>query len=815
MLRIGRWIIPVAASVLLATSPARADGASPWRFTLGLGAHTTDVSGDRDAKFEEYRDLWDDVWLDEAKIDFVDVDSPWTLSLDGERLGLRDERAALRWAKAGLFRLDGRWTRTPHLLARGATSLWTGREVLELPDALQDTIERFFTATVPPTTAQARAFMAGILAANARSIDLRTQRDTARFDLGFELTPSWDLALGVGQERKFGTSRVGTGTYIRRQTVGSFDRNRFEPRTAELPKPIDSSTDELALGTTLHRRHWFVDLHWDRSEFTNDAGVLTWDNPFEGFPGATSSRTGNTPGSDQEPAGPTANTNNRGRFDRAQLDLAPSHDHERYGLTGGVNLPARMRLTGAYSRARTTQDDPFLPYTLSAAVIFANGPDGVGGTADDVLAKDLALPRSSLDGELRTERLDLRLTSRPIDPLSLRAHYRRYDYQNETAAIVFPGFASAGDSYFRPGIGQRDASGTRVLFTNPGGYERTRWALGGAWDVCSAVTLDLEYGSTETKYDERQVEATTEDSLGVKLRWALGERASLRLSYLDASRDFDGAYQVGFETSRLRAFDVWNRDRTRYGADFDLEIGDESQFSLSYVRAEDDYPGVVPIPTPAPAANPFPSLPYGLNATENETVTASFVTGREKWNLSLSAGLESSEWTSLATAKTSLTGDSPQFDPVNRWVRNQIDDVVWAALAFDRDLTEVIELRADLDYHDYEGDYRTTNLGTPNVNDGVAYAVPGFASSLFSGRLTVAWKARKNLDLEFQYWYEPYRLDDWQWDLVEPYMQGVLQEVGGTAGAVRDANAFRTLFLDATYSDYTAHVVSLWATFHF
>lgn len=815
MLRTPRFIPLVATAVMLAAFSTQAEESTPWRFTLGVGVRSTDVAGDRDSKFEEFRDLSDDVWLPDARIDFESEDSPWSLDVTGENLGLRDEEAKLQWARAGKFRLDGRWTRTPHLLARGATSLWSGREVLELPDALQESIERFFSGAVPPSSGQAREFMAGVLAANARRLDLRTQRDTARLDLGFDLTPSWKLAVGAGRENRFGTSRIGTGTYIRRQTVGSFDRNRFEPRTAELPKPIDSSTDEVGLGTSFHRRTWFFDASWEGSEYRNDAGTLTWDNPFEGFPGATSSRTGNTPGSDQEPAGPTANANNRGRFDRAQLDLAPNNDYARYGFTGSVNLPARTRLSASYSRAQTTQDDPFLPYTLSSAVIFANGADGVGGTADDVLAKDLALPRSSLNGELRTERLDLRLSSRPLDHLALRGSFRRYDYQNKTASTLLPGYASAGDSYFRPGIGQRNAAGTRVLFTEPGGYQRSAWSAGGAWDFGAAATVDVEYGVTDWDYDERQVKSTSEDTLGLKLRLALGEQVDLRLSYFDASRKFDGPYSVGFETSRLRAFDVWNRDRTRYGADLEMELGVQSQVLLSYQKTDEDYPGVVPQSTPPSTANPFPSLPYGLNSTENETLSATFATGSEAWNLSISAGVESSEWTSLAVAKTSLTGDSPQFDPANRWVRSQVDDVLWAALSFQRELGEKVELRGDVDYHDYEGDYRTVNLGTPTVNDGVAYAVPGFASSLFSGRVTVEWKANRHLDLTLQYWYEPYRLDDWQWDLVEPYLQGIFKETGGSASAQRDATAFRTLFLDATYSDYTAHVVSLWANFHF
>ncbi len=801
-----------AAALLLngVASSLAADGTSSWQLGLTVGGRSSDISGERNSKAEEYRDLGDGATLDDLDFSLVDPTSPWSFSLSGDNLLRDDEEATLAWSRAGRFRLDATWSRTPHFLSRGATSLWNGPQGdLQLADGLQNQIESFFTAATAPTTDQARAFMLGILAQQGRKIDLRTKRNVAALSAGIDLTPHWLLSVDARQEQRSGQSRIGTGTYIRRQTAGSFDRNRFEPRTAELPMPIDSKSEDWGLGTGFHQRNWFLDLGWEESSFTNNAGTLRWDNPFEGLPGATSSLTGLNPAFEQEPSGATANSGNRGRFATAQLDLYPSNDFERVHAAGGVSLPARTRLNVSYASSRTRQNDAFLPYTLNPAVIYANGTDGVGGTADDILAVNVPLPRTSLDGEIKTERLDLRVSSRPFDALSLRGSYRIYDYEDDSPSILFPGFASAGDAYFRPGIGQRDAAGTRVLFNEPGGYTRTAWTVGGAWRFGEPATFDLEYTDTEWEYDERQVESTGEAQLAARLRLAFGERFEARLLYLDASRDFDGAYNVGFETSRLRAFDVWERDRTRYGLELGILLGENSSLAFVYSNARDEYPSVVPIPDPAPAANPFPSLPYGLNESNNESTSVSYSIGEDRWSFSATLGLDQSEWTSMAVAKTSLGGDSPQFDPVNRWVRTQDDDVLWAALSFDTKVGSRGKLALDVDYHDYGGSYRTTNPSTPNVNDGVAYAVPDFSSSLLSGELTFEWALAEHFDIGFAYLYEPYRLDDWQWDLVQPYMQGVLKETGAAAGSLRDNTAFRTLFLDATYSDYTANVATV------
>lgn len=801
----------IALVLVLGAAAAGAEEPTQWQFKLTFAGQYKNVSGERDSKFEEYRDLPNGALVEDAALEFLNPASPWSFLLAGDHLGRRDESAALSWARAGRFRLDAKWNRTPHFLSRGATSLWGGsqRGVLELADSLQNSIESFFTASPTPTTDQARGFMSGVIDQWGRKIDLRTQRDTAKVRLAFDLTEHWDLAVYSKSEKKSGTGRIGTGTYIRRQTANSFDRNRFEPRGNELPLPIDYQTEDWGFGSGWRSKSWFFDVGWQQSSFANDTGTLTFDNPFEGPPGATSSLTGNNPNFEQEPSGATANTNNRGRFVRSQLDLYPDNEFERLYLTGALNLPGRTRLNASYASAKMTQDDSFLPYTLNEAVIFSNGPDGIGGTADDVLAKNVALPRGSLDGEIQTTRLDLKLTSRPIDALALRGSYRKYEYEDDTATVILPGFAAAGDSYFRPGVGQRDAAGVRILFSDPGGYSRTSWTVGGAWSFGKPATVDLEYGSTEWEYEERQVESTSEDFLAAKLRLAFGERFEARLSYLDSSRDAEGPYAIGFETSRVRAFDVWNRDRTRFGGEFSFALSEHSHLGFSYQNWKDEYPGVLPEPVPPSSANPFPSLPYGLNETQNESWAAHFGTGSEDWNFSASLGMDNSEWISLAVAKTSLTGDSPQFDPVNRWVRNQDDDILWAALAFDAKLGAKGKLIAELDYHDYDGDYRTTNPGTPNVNDGFAYAMPGFSSSLFSGKLSFEWALREHFDLAVSYLYEPYRLDDWQWDLVQPYMQGVLKETGGSPATVRDNAALRWLFMDATYSDYTASVFTV------
>ena len=117
-------------------------------------------------------------------------------------------------------------------------------------------------------------------------------------------------------------------------------------------------------------------------------------------------------------------------------------------------------------------------------------------------------------------------------------------------------------------------------------------------------------------------------------------------------------------------------------------------------------------------------------------------------------------------------------------------------------------MRADLNYQKYSGDWLTANLATPDVNSAVAYPFPAFSDSIFSGRLSLLWTLNPKVDFEARYQYEPYRLDDFTWDSMQPYMQGVLKQTQSSTSSLGDANVSRMLWLDSRYSDYDAHVVS-------
>jgi hypothetical protein len=308
------------------------------------------------------------------------------------------------------------------------------------------------------------------------------------------------------------------------------------------------------------------------------------------------------------------------------------------------------------------------------------------------------------------------------------------------------------------------------------------------------VTLDGEYIRTAWDYEERQVEKTTDDAFKGTLRFMVGG-ANVNSFYLHGSRDYADLYHVGLETSGVRAYDVWKRDRNQAGVNVDLPLSDELALAFGGSYWKDEYPG---------AAEGF-AYGYGLQDSTNGSVFTGLTWAKDQWSVAAWAGLDQYEWNSFQVTKTSQGAD---YNPTNRWTRGSSDDLFWIGGEVVAPLGKNVTLRGDLNYQKFSGDWTTANLGTPDVNSAVAYPFPEISDSTVTFRASLVWAVTPKVSVEARYWYEPYRLDDFTTDVMQPYMQGAFKETRSSASDVGDMNVSRFLFLDSRYGDYTAHVAS-------
>lgn len=793
--------IAALAMALFAALPAAGQEATPASDTsVVVSAGGQVVSGVDDlgeARFEENRDVPEGAIFDFANIRYTPANGAgFDLTLIDA--GQDDQRFALGFRLPGILRLGIDYKEMPHLYSTRATTLYSGigSGFLTISEPFRQGAEDAAGAPTSPFASPAlQAYMEAGLA-DATTFTLGTEREDLNASLDFTIVPGLTLSVTGRNDERDGTRALGFGTYIRRQGLsgvpgtgaGNFWRETVEVRGSELIEPIDWKTQEFGATLTWAKKGQSASAGVFASNFRNDITALYFDNPFEASPGRASASIFD-PRSDQEPGSPNGNNQLRGLYARSSMQLAPNNDYERIFGTLSLKLPASTRLNVTVARGVFEQDDPFMPYAENPAVVFS----GVAGEPGVVYAHDAPLPQPSLDGRMETTQADVRLTSRVAKSLDLRASYRYYELDDQRPSILFPGYSSSGDAYFRPGIGQRDASGNRILFNEVGGYARERVNLGAVWRV-GRVTIDGEISRTSMDYDHRQVEETVDDAFRASVRVPVGD-GSFDVYYAMASRDFDGEYEVGLETSGVRAFDVWNRDRDEFGGNFEMPVGESMTLGVGASYWQEEYPGAV---------EGF-AYGWGLQDTSGTSVFVSGSYDVRDMTFTGTAGYDNYEYNSLQVTKTGLTKD---YDPRNRWTRESSDDVYWIGVEALVPFSENVRWLTAVDYQSFDGSWDTTNLDTPDTNSAVAYAFPELSDSILSLRTSLFWQLTSSLGLELRYWYEPYDLDDFTIDIMQPYMQGVFQQTQSSPSDVGDANASRFLFLDSRYGEYDASVAT-------
>jgi hypothetical protein len=746
------------------------------------------------ARFEEFRDVPQGFAFEFGRFAWTPKDKSLLFSLTAIDAAQDDQRYFLDLTNPARFSFTASYVELPRFYSSGSKTLWSGVGTgsLTLDDAFRQGAEiAAGSPTSPSASPDLKAYMDAALA-GASPFDLQTKRKDLNAAIEFELARGLTLGLTGSYGRREGTKPLGFGTYIRRQALtgvpgtgrGTFWNETVEARGSELVEPLDQAITEGGVTLTWAKQGHTVKAGWFGSSFRNDITALYFDNPFEGAPGRASAAIFN-PASDQEPAAPNGNNQLRGLYARSSTQLWPDNTYNRLFANASFKLGSSARLSAVLARATLKQDDPFLPYAENDQVVSSEAGQPLE------YARNKPLPQASLDGEMATTQADFKATAK-AGPVALRAGWRYYELEDGRPSIQFPGYSSSGDSYFRRGIGQT-ADGQKALYNGIGGYTRDRLSLGAAVKV-GPVTLDGEYIRTAWDYEERQVEGTTDDAFKGTVRF-LAAGASINAFFLTGSREYEGHYEVGLETSGVRAYDVWTRDRTQVGVDVDLPVSDQLTVDFGGSYWKDEYPG---------AASGF-TYGYGLQDSRNGAFYAGLSWAKDAWVLGAWAGYDRYEWNSFQVTKTGLTRD---YDPTNRWNRGSSDDLYWIGFEAVAPLNDDVTLRGDFNYQKFTGDWTTEQLGTPDVNSAVAYPFPELADSTVTLRASLLWEVTPKVTLEGRYWYEPYRLDDFTWDIMQPYMQGTFKQTQGSPTDIGDANVSRFLFLDSRYGDYTAHVLS-------
>ena len=333
------------------------------------------------AKFEEYRDINQGLYLQGLWLRFFTPDEKYSGVIGGRQWGLQDQEYHLSFERLGRWEVGFEWDQMRHIFSTNARTLLneTSRGVYALPNPRPPLIDYN----------------------NGRSIDeISVRWDTARTFLKLSLSENADLFAEYTRIRKEGERPFG-------MAFGSPGGSAFE-----ILQPIEHTIHDFRLRGTWATEHWQLQAGYTMSIFVNDLAYVRADNPCNPAPA---------------PAAPCPAVGNSGQF--GTVSLPPNNMAHTFSLQGGVNLPMRTRISGNFTYGLRLQNDDFLPQTST--------------NSRPATTPSLALPQKNLNGNVQTILFNLTASSRPLPvPVTFTAKYRLYDLIDNSDVVKFSDFIS-------------------------------------------------------------------------------------------------------------------------------------------------------------------------------------------------------------------------------------------------------------------------------------------------------------------------------------------------------------------------------------
>ena len=309
----------------------------------------------------------------------------------------------------------------------------------------------------------------------------------------------------------------------------------FLSDAAQLPEPIDYTTDTLEGGASWVGRIANVRIAYSGSWFQDHTDSLTWQNPYLPLlPGESLGR----------------------------MALPPSNNLQQGSLSGEVQLPILKATHLSYSASlgRLRQNDAFLPdSTLPGSVVPAQG---------------------SLNGNVRISHYALALSSRPSTPLYLRGTAAYDGRDDHTAVLAIPYTITdelQGGTFPAPRYGE-----DRTRLDGSADYRLRPW-----------ISVGIAGNYLHTHYSPGQVSSSAEESRS----WAHvlanpWSSLSVDLKVGNARRKtsaFNASALPVTESPLLRAYNYAPRDENFYSLRGSWSITPTLSWALEGTWTDDAY----------------------------------------------------------------------------------------------------------------------------------------------------------------------------------------------------------------------------------
>jgi MtrB/PioB family decaheme-associated outer membrane protein len=634
-----------------------------------IGGRFTSIDGDP-ARYQRYQDERSGLLFNGFRYAFEQPEGNYTFHALADYIGYRDQQYRATYQQVGKLTLNGSWQGIPQFYSVDTKTAYTGGGgTLVLDDALQLAAQGSNNS------------LNGYVSASPQ-FDLRERRDVGRVDLVATPKSNLDVRASFVTQKHSGELPFGA----------SFGFSN----DVEVPLPYDSRTNDFTIGTEWTNARNMFRVAYSGSWFNNLAPTMTWDSPLD----------------------VTDAVDNPGR---GRMTLWPSNSAQTISFGGYTKLAHKTQVTGFFSYANWSNNEPLQPFTINSAL------------------PQFALPRASTDASANVFSTNLNLVSHPVTDWRFGARYRRYDYNNEMPATTITDMISYDSKASTTPTGGPD------LFA----HSRTTFDADATYTKLVPFALGFGYTHNGNGYDARIFQSSGEDMLRLSAD-AVGPWATFRAAYEFGSRTgsgFDETVLTGIgEQPGMRQYDLADRTRNRVTGALDIVPSDAWTFSFSTGILKDD----------------FSNSPYGLQDSTGRT----FSIGTD---YRLPSGFllgGSYNYERYEGQQRSHEGDSSpaQFtDPLRDWTSDAKETVHYFSIfAAPPKIKEKTEVRLSYDFSHAEA----TNLYT--IPAGSPITTPNQLPNVFNKLQQLHIDARhrltQKLAASFSYVYEPLRIFDYAFD---------------------------------------------------
>ena len=714
--------------------------------SIEIGGALTDLDS-KSFKYGEYTGVNDDSVYFAGDVDLSYNRNAFFLDFRTDNIGLDNRSLYLETGRYGRYKLFLEYDEIPKLISNNSQTILNGAgsNTLTLPSG--------WTRYSQTTTAG----MSNQLTNNKKDVELRTDRKAYSAGISSSFS-DFDFKISFKKEEKEGTKSIG----------GVIGTNGGTTRSVVLPEPVDYTTDELKAALAYSGEIFQIELGYYLSQFTNENKSLTWENPY------------NLPITElDDPV-------------TALISLPPDNTHNKFSLTGGINLPLASRLSFVGEYGIMEQNDTLFPWSNNSATTYAYSS---------------SLPRGTADAEIDTTHLGLNLSSKPLPKLGLNLKYRYYETQNKTPREKW--FYVNNDTGAGVGPAQpqpANEANSEVLYNLPYDYTQNLFKIDASYYLFNGTTLKLGYDYDIIERDYREVNRTIENTYRARLNSNLSSFAAAGVNLAYGERRIFGQYDesalydayhteayintvtptnIRFDTHPdSRKFDIANRDRTRYGANISFFPHYTTTMGLYYSATKDDYEGSLM------------GLKYSKNNTYTVDVTFAPLDIVSTYVYYTREEIDSEQASRYFTS----TAKATQFTDTSRdWWADHSDNVdtvgVGTSIGF---MENKLIIGADYSYSESTESIKFTAgscFYAPFGCTGITASpvdMPDLKTKLQTVNTSAKYKLTKNTTLGLGYQYENYKSDDWATDSVDP-ASTTLANVLTLSGSVPDYEAHQAM----------------------